>query len=424
MSAEPDTPRVTDETVSQLLCKPCFYVIQEHAATRHHWDLRLRVRRRAPPKVKEEGGGAEDVLRSWAVPKGPSFVPGERRLAQETTDHELSYATYEGTIPRDSYGAGTVMVWDMGTYSVPRKKVEEESTSDSNADEESVGRGEQERLERGLARGHVTIRFFGQKLRGDFTFFKMAGTLNKGGPSGRKRSKRVGTGRLTASPSPGSMEDSEFVTASMQGGGAWLLIKKKDEHARASGVPDILESAPLSIFSGRTMSEIGRDAGADIDEQGHWIKREKRNIKSEGGLKVEWTMKRECPGLDEDSSQEAKRHISNVNMHTTLVKYASNAVDAVKVKMEPNSDQVFTSANGQSAFDSDATTDEMCEVKREPGADILFTTTNEESGADSDATTDEVAKVKREPDNDALLTATNEEVGFDSDATTEPADDD
>ncbi|KAI8998174.1 DNA polymerase ligase-domain-containing protein [Gaertneriomyces semiglobifer] len=401
MSAEPDTPRVTDETVSQLLCKPCFYVIQEHAATKHHWDLRLRVRRRAPPKVKEEGGGAEDVLRSWAVPKGPSFIPGERRLAQETTDHELSYATYEGTIPRDSYGAGTVMVWDMGTYSVPRKKVEEESTSDSNADEESVGRGEQERLERGLARGHVTIRFFGQKLRGDFTFFKMSGTLNKG-----------------------SMEDSEFVTASMQGGGAWLLIKKKDEHARASGVPDILETAPLSIFSGRTMFEIGRDAGADIDEQGHWIKQEKRSIKSEGGLKVEWTMKREFPDLDEDSSQEAKRHNSNVNMHPTLVKHASTAADTVKVKMEPNTDQVFTSANGQAAFDSDATTDEMREVKRETGADTLFTATNEESGVDSDATTDEVPKLKREPDNDTLLTATNEEAGFDSDATTEPADDD
>src|SRR6056297_761444 len=115
--------------------QPCF-VIQKHDASTLHYDFRIEV---------------DGVLKSWAVPKGPSTDPGDKRLAMPTEDHPLDYAEFEGVIPEDEYGGGTVLVWDTGTY--------------ENITEKDDGL---QPTSKALENGHLLIRLDGQKLTGGY----------------------------------------------------------------------------------------------------------------------------------------------------------------------------------------------------------------------------------------------------------------
>jgi bifunctional non-homologous end joining protein LigD len=119
---------------------PLIFVVQEHHATRLHWDFRLEL---------------DGALKSWAVPKGPPEEPGIKRLAQQVEDHPLEYATFAGSIPAGDYGAGTVKIWDHGTW---------EPQGDTPAQEQ-------------LAAGDLKIILHGKKLKGGYALvrFKKAG---------------------------------------------------------------------------------------------------------------------------------------------------------------------------------------------------------------------------------------------------------
>ena len=163
------------------------FVIQKHAATRLHFDLRLEL---------------DGVMKSWAVPKGPSLDPSERRLAMQVEDHPIEYNTFEGVIPQGEYGGGTVMLWDRGTYA-------------PNYDDRD---NDIEALHDGLRRGRLKVRFDGKRMRGAWTLVRMHG-------------------RDENPDKP-----------------AWLFIKERDEHADPSH--DLVAAAMTSIASRRTMDQI------------------------------------------------------------------------------------------------------------------------------------------------------------------------
>ncbi len=174
------------------------FVVHKHKATSRHYDFRLEI------------GG---VMPSWAVPKGPSLDPGVRRLAMPSGPHELEYRKFEGVIPRGSYGAGPVMIWDEGTYA-PELDV-------GKGERRTVtGRGEAEEVaEAGLRDGNLKFVLYGSKLLGSFALV---------------RTKGLG----------GSRE-------------AWLLIKHRDEHCVAGYDADDFDS---SAATGRTLAQIAEGA--------------------------------------------------------------------------------------------------------------------------------------------------------------------
>ena len=157
--------------------KALSFVIQKHAATRLHYDFRLEL---------------DGTLKSWAVPKGPSLDPADKRMAVHVEDHPIDYAGFEGTIPAGQYGAGQVIVWDRGTW---------EPVGDARA---------------GYRAGKLKFRLHGEKLSGGWTLVRMHG-------HGNERQE------------------------------PWLLIKERDDDARPAADYSIVEAEPASVLSGRTI---------------------------------------------------------------------------------------------------------------------------------------------------------------------------
>ena len=182
-SGEPAARRPKKRTLS----KDPIFVIQKHAASRLHYDFRIEYNR---------------VLKSWAVPKGPSLNPAVKRLAIVTDDHPMSYADFEGIIPAGNYGAGTVMVWDFGTYENIKEK-----------DGKIVS------MRECFKRGTIEIFLYGEKLMGGFALIRM----------GRENQ--------------------------------WLLIKMRDEYASARKNP--VNTQNKSALTGRTMTQIKKDSAND-----------------------------------------------------------------------------------------------------------------------------------------------------------------
>jgi bifunctional non-homologous end joining protein LigD len=173
------------------------FVVQKHAARRLHYDLRLEM---------------DGVLKSWAVPKGPSLHPEEKRLAVHVEDHPIEYGDFEGVIPPGNYGAGSVIVWDNGWY--------------------RSAKPQQDLLDQ-LARGKVEVEIFGHKMRGRWTLARMSG------------------------------KDRE-----------WLLLKKADGAAQPPETAELTERYPQSVISGLTVEEMANPSGrlaavrARLDELG------------------------------------------------------------------------------------------------------------------------------------------------------------
>jgi bifunctional non-homologous end joining protein LigD len=174
------------------------FVVQKHRATRLHYDFRLEM---------------EGVLKSWAVPKGPSLDPADKRLAMQVEDHPVSYFDFEGTIPQGNYGAGTVMVWDVGTW---------EPLSPQPVNGKYVRGTEAEAITM-LNKGDLKIRLHGQKLKGDFALIHIRGRR------------------------PGSK------------GTEWLLIKKHDEYV-VEGYD--IDHYDISAITQRSMAQIAGDKGS------------------------------------------------------------------------------------------------------------------------------------------------------------------
>jgi bifunctional non-homologous end joining protein LigD len=161
------------------------FVIQKHAATRLHFDLRLEL---------------DGVMKSWAVPRGPSPDPMDKRLAVEVEDHPMEYNAFEGTIPKGEYGGGSVMIWDRGWYEPEQKG------------------GGAEALRAAYKKGDLKVVFHGKRMKGSWVLVRTRGYGEGDKPS-------------------------------------WLLIKHRDKYAEAGG--DLVETHLTSVVTKRTMEQIG-----------------------------------------------------------------------------------------------------------------------------------------------------------------------
>ncbi|KUL35605.1 3'-phosphoesterase [Streptomyces sp. NRRL F-4489] len=183
----PDSPEEPHDTTTPQ--EPHF-VVQIHDASTLHFDFRLEV---------------DGVLKSWSVPKGPSTDPHDKRLAMPTEDHPLEYRDFEGVIPQGEYGAGTVIVWDEGSYHpLPgKRKARHRSFAES------------------LEHGHITFWLDGSKLHGGYAL-----TRFRGGPDSGERE-------------------------------SWLLVKENDDRAGHRGTPDAHRAR--SVLSGRTLRQVAAE---------------------------------------------------------------------------------------------------------------------------------------------------------------------
>ena len=217
------------------------FVVQKHRATRLHYDFRLEL---------------DGVLKSWAVPKGPSLDPADKRLSMHVEDHPVSYFDFEGIIPEGNYGSGTVMVWDVGTWQpLSPKPVNGKYVPGTDAEAREM-----------LEKGDLKFRLSSKRLKGDFALVRI-------------RSRR-----------PGSK------------GTEWLLIKKHDDYA----VPGFdINQYDTSVLTGRTMAQIGGDQESD-----QW---KSSRPASRGRLKAPWLAealaKAEKKKLAAESAQTAKKKV-------------------------------------------------------------------------------------------------------------------
>jgi bifunctional non-homologous end joining protein LigD len=182
-----DTPEPKGKTKSSK--GSLRFVIQKHDASHLHYDLRLEM---------------EGVLKSWAVPKGPSVNPEDKRLAMMVEDHPFDYRDFEGIIPEGNYGAGTVIVWDEGFY--------------EPVDHEGLSRKEKEKiLLQQLHSGNIKIEFHGEKLKGEYALFLMKG----------------------------------------KGDRSWILMKKSDDYSSEKDITKLNKS----VKTGKTIADVAKENG-------------------------------------------------------------------------------------------------------------------------------------------------------------------
>ncbi|HUG46585.1 MAG TPA: DNA ligase D, partial [Sphingomicrobium sp.] len=190
----------------QLKGKGNSFVVQKHDASHLHWDFRLEM---------------DGVLKSWAVPKGPSVDPGDKRLAMRTEDHPLDYGDFEGTIPRDEYGGGSVMLWDRGCW-IPQADKDPKKTIEA---------------------GHLHFTLEGERMKGEWVMFRLK-------------------------PKKGEKRES------------WMLKKVDDDHADPAHGDALVEECTTSVATGRTMAEIA--SGEDVWRSNRGGRKGGRQKKKEG----------------------------------------------------------------------------------------------------------------------------------------------